>query len=72
MFDELNRLMRETDPDLYETNVTFTGRDDIASVTDARTNATAYVRNGWGDIIRETSPDRGVTDYVYDERGLMI
>ena len=29
------------------------------------------MRNAWGDIIRETSPDRGITDAVYDARGLM-
>jgi YD repeat-containing protein len=27
------------------------------------------VHNGWGEVIRETSPDRGITDYVRDQLG---
>ncbi|MBL8566763.1 MAG: RHS repeat protein [Hyphomicrobiaceae bacterium] len=32
---------------------------------------TTYVRNGFGEIIRQSSPDSGVTDHVRDARGLV-
>ena len=30
-----------------------------------------YVRNGFGEVIRETAPDAGTTTYVRDLRGLV-
>src|SRR5690606_33999091 len=42
----------------------------ISSATDPRSLVTSYVRNGFGDVIQETSPDTGVTVYVRDARGL--
>jgi hypothetical protein len=33
--------------------------------------AAYFVRNGFGEVIRETSPDAGVTTYVGDLRGLV-
>ncbi|MEW5965296.1 MAG: hypothetical protein AB1749_17285, partial [Pseudomonadota bacterium] len=35
------------------------------------TGVTSYVRNGFGEVIRQTSPDSGITDYVRDARGLV-
>src|SRR5919109_4160188 len=32
---------------------------------------TTYVRNGFGEVIRQTSPDTGITDYVREARGLI-
>ena len=42
------------------------------TVTDARSNTTSYVRDGFGDIIRQVSPDTGVTDFWYDANGKVI
>ncbi len=38
--------------------------------SDPRSLITSYVRNGFGEVIRETSPDAGVTTIVRDQRGL--
>lgn len=38
-------------------------------MTDARSLATSYVRDGFGGIIRQTSPDTGITDFWYDANG---
>ena len=35
------------------------------------TQTSIHHDNGFGDVIRETNPDTGVTDYVYDARGLV-
>ncbi len=32
---------------------------------------TTYIRNGFGEVKRRTSPDSGTTDYVRDERRLV-
>jgi len=41
----------------------------VATHTDANLVATTYVRNGWGEVIRETSPDIGTVDYVRNKGG---
>jgi YD repeat-containing protein len=43
----------------------------VATYTDPRAIVTTYVRNGFGEAIREASPDAGVTVYVRDARGLV-
>ena len=35
----------------------------------AYSNITSYVYNGFGDVIQETSPDRGTRVYPYDTDG---
>ncbi len=39
--------------------------------TDANLVETAYVRNGWGEVIREASPDIGTVDVVRNRAGLV-
>ena len=53
-------------------NLTLNGKGEVTSYSDPRTLSTAYIRNGFGGVKRETSPDRGITDTVYDLRGLTI
>jgi YD repeat-containing protein len=71
VFDALDRLTRTTEPTTAQTNTSYVPQDEPAQVTDARTNATVYVRNGWGEAIQETSPDRGTIVYIRDVRGLV-
>ena len=70
-FDALNRLISESDPDAETTAIALRADGETDTVTDAEALATNYVRNGWGEVIREDSPARGITDYTYDARGLM-
>ena len=44
---------------------------NVTTYSDPRTLLTIYVRNGFGEVIRETSPDAGVSTYVRDLRGLV-
>lgn len=74
-FDNLDRLIRETDPLGAETNYDLSditdGRNPLSKVTDARDVETVYVRNGFGDLVREVSFESGTTEYEYDTRGLV-
>ena len=66
-FDALNRRSTVTDPiPGGVTTTAYDQRDRILSVTDANTNSTSYVYDGFGDLIQQTSPDTGLTVYHYD------
>lgn len=71
-YDSLNRVISFADE---AGNTTKTGygsnRDGPQSVKDPRNIQTSYVRNGWGEVIQETSPDIGTTSYNRDDRGLI-
>src|SRR5690606_19378832 len=43
--------------------------DDPASVTDARSNATEYDYNAFGEVVEEVSPDRGTLTFEYTSAG---
>ena len=74
-FDGLDRLVKEIDPLGGETDYDLSAQMDVRSplsgVTDARGVTTNYVRNGFGEVIREVSLEAGTTEYVRDERGLI-
>lgn len=74
-FDNLDRLIQEIDPLGATTDYGLTPQtgetNPLATVTDARNITTTFVRNGFGEIISETSPDAGTTIYERDERGLI-
>ena len=74
-YDGLNRLVKEIDPLGAETDygleANYDERNPLASVTDARNVTTNYVRNGFGEVIREVSLEAGTTHYTRDTRGLV-
>ncbi len=41
----------------------------LSSVTDNNSQVTSYTRNGFGEVTREVSPNRGTINYVYDIGG---
>jgi YD repeat-containing protein len=69
-YDALNRLITTTDQETSVVTLTRDGQDNTTAYKDPRNLVTTYVRNGFGEIIREVSPDRGTTDTVRDARGL--
>jgi RHS repeat-associated protein len=69
-YDGLSRVMRETDQEGSQVNLTRDGQDNVVGYADPRSLVTSYVRNGFGEVIREASPDAGVTTTVRDARGL--
>jgi RHS repeat-associated protein len=70
-YDSLQRLIRETDQEGAQVNLTRNGQDDVVAYADPRNITTTYVRNGFGEVIQEASPDAGTTVYVRDARGLV-
>ena len=74
-YDGLNRLVKEIDPlgaqTDYELAPINDNRNPLSSVKDARNVTTNYIRNGFGEVIREVSLEAGITEYTRDERGLV-
>jgi len=74
-FDGLDRLKQQTDPLTstvdYDYATIDNGTNPLTKVSDQRGIETLYARNGFGDLVREVSLERGTTDYEYDERGLV-
>jgi len=74
-FDGLDRLVQEIDPLGAQTSYALStqsgNRNPLNRVSDARGVTTNYVRNGFGEVIREVSLENGITEYIRDERGLI-
>ena len=75
-FDNLDRLKDEIDPlggtTDFDLEDQMDGRNPLNKVTDQRGVETNYVRNGYGEVIREISLEAGTTEYVRDEAGRII
>lgn len=68
-FDSLDRLTTTTDPATNDTTFEYDPRDNITQVTDPRGIITTFVHDGFGQTLREASPDAGTTDHIYDAAG---
>jgi RHS repeat-associated protein len=71
-YDPLNRLSRtlqDIDGIQAETKFAYDALDNITQVTDPKGLQTHYEYNGFGDLVKLTSPDTGVTTYTYDSAG---
>ncbi len=78
-FDALDRMIQQQqDPLGYVTSFGYNPFGDIESVTTPRGNETVtptddfmthYTYNALGDLLVETSPDRGEIEYQYDSAG---
>jgi len=65
--DALNRLSTVIAPAPGgTTTTTYDQHNRVLSVTDPNSNTTAYVYDGFGDLIHQTSPDSGKTVFRYD------
>ncbi|NHF64213.1 RHS repeat protein [Xanthomonas hortorum] len=71
-YDPLNRLSR-TLQDVAgikaNTKFDYDALDNLTKVTDPKGLDTRYEYNGFGDLVKLTSPDTGVTSYTYDSAG---
>ena len=65
-YDALNRLGTSTDANAGVTTPSYDSHDRIISVADANSNSTFYIRDGFGDVIQQTSPDSGAGVFHYD------
>src|SRR5690606_23344904 len=66
-FDPLDRLTLVTDPLANRIEQGFDAQDNLVSVKDPRSLATIFHRDGFGRVLQEASPDRGITTYKLDE-----
>ncbi len=71
-YDPLNRLSR-TLQDVAgikaDTTFDYDALDNLTKVTDPKGLDTKYEYNGFGDLVKLTSLDTGVTSYTYDSAG---
>ncbi|MDS0765277.1 RHS repeat-associated core domain-containing protein, partial [Xanthomonas citri] len=71
-YDPLNRLSR-TLQDVAgikaDTKFEYDALDNLTKVTDPKGLNTTYDYNGFGELVKLTSPDTGVTSYTYDSAG---
>ena len=58
--DGLQRLIRETDQGAAQVDTTLDAQTPPPPTPTPRTLATSYLRNGFGDVKRRTSPDSGM------------
>ena len=70
-FDALDRLMNVVAPASGTASIGYNSLSDVASVTDAIAVQTQYVRNGFGEVVVENSPDRGQSVFAFDAWGRM-
>ncbi|MEP4051080.1 MAG: RHS repeat-associated core domain-containing protein [Litorimonas sp.] len=72
-YDNLDRLTEEIDPlggtTDYTLNDQMDARNPLSKVTDQRGVETNFVRNGYGEVIREVSLEAGTTEYLRDQAG---
>lgn len=74
-YDPLNRLKR-TVQDLggigADSQFKYDALDNLTEVTDPKGLKTTYARNGFGEVVTQTSPDTGVTAFTYDSAGNVL
>jgi RHS repeat-associated protein len=68
-FDALDRLIADTRPDGGAPSLAYDQRDGVTSYSDPIGVSTTFVRNGFGEVIQEVSPERGTSTYYYDSAG---
>ena len=52
-YDALQRLIRTTDQESAQVNLTRDGQDNVTAYKDPRNITTSYVRNGFGEAIQD-------------------
>lgn len=70
-FDGLNNVISIVDQSQNVQSFERIG-GNLVAYNDGRGIETNYVRNGWGEIIQESSPDIGVVVYERNELGLAV
>ncbi|SKB75927.1 YD repeat-containing protein [Luteibacter sp. 22Crub2.1] len=74
-YDALGRLSRQVaDPSDSASGLSlaYDGLDRLSSFTDPKGLETIYLRNGLGDLLRESSPDSGESTFVHDNTGALL
>ena len=66
VYDALNRPSATTDANNGTTTPAYDSHDRVISVTDANKNKTSYIRDGFGDVVQQISPDSGTSVFHYD------
>ncbi len=71
-YDPLNRLKRSVQ-DVggigAESQFKYDALDNLVEVTDPKGLKTSYVRNAFGEVVTQNSPDTGQTSFTYDAAG---
>ena len=68
-YDNLQRLTEIHDAEGGKTAFTYDNAGRTTSITDATGKATTYTYNGFGELVKQVSPDSGQTTFTYDNAG---
>lgn len=68
-YDKLQRATQTLDAKAGKMQYGYDGQDNLTKVTDPRSLATQYPRNGLGDATQLISPDTGTASHTYDAAG---
>lgn len=68
-FDALQRPILLTDALSNQFTTTYDAQNNIQTAKDARNTTTTYSYNGFGDLLRIISPDRGEWNFQYNAAG---
>jgi len=71
-YDQLNRLIRVTDPNSGQVNYGYNPLDQMVSVADPRSLATTYAYDALDNLNQLSSPDTGATVNTYDAAGNLL
>ena len=72
VYDALDRASKVTDANGGTTTLAYDSHDWTIGVTDANGNMTSYLRDGFGDVIEQISPDSGTSIFHYDAEANLI
>lgn len=68
-YDNLQRLTEIHDAEGGKTAFAYDNAGRTTSITDATGKATTYTYNGFGELVKQVSPDSGQTTFTYDNAG---
>jgi RHS repeat-associated protein len=71
-YDTQHHLLELIDAAGYATQYDYSPSGHVAAITDANHNTTTYLRNGFGDVIQQSSPITGTVIKHYDANGNLI
>lgn len=71
-FNRLKRSVQDVGGIGADSQFKYDALDNLTEVTDPKGLKTTYARNGFGEVVTQTSPDTGVTTFTYDSAGNVL
>jgi RHS repeat-associated protein len=71
-YDQLGRLIKESDPLGNVTSYSYDAKGNLVARTDGKGNTTSYSYDGLGRLIKKSYPDATEETYSYDAKGNIL